>query len=69
MAITVQPVSPAGPATMAVWPSVRRLAPRRSSSMACWNLFSKMPSLMTLMPQAWVMTAITWACRSVGKPG
>ena len=54
------------------WPgraSMRMLAPMRTSSCACMKRFSKMVSVTSEMPCAWVISAMYCACRSVAKPG
>ena len=57
------------PRTMAVWPETLICAPIRMSSSTCIKRFSKMLSSTTLAPSAKHMSAISWACISVGKPG
>ena len=52
------PESREGPATMACRPSMRMFAPMRASSWACIKRFSKMFSLMKLMPLACVISAM-----------
>ena len=69
VAITGAGVNFSTPSTMAVWPSTRILAPMRCSSGTCIKRFSKIFSMMVLVPSARQQTAISCACISVGKPG
>ena len=68
-AMTGAPVSPATPRTTAVRPSREMRAPMRPSSGTCMKRFSKMVSLTTPVPLARHISAMIWACMSVGKPG
>ena len=54
---------------MAWRPSMAMSAPMRTISLACMKRFSKMVSVMTLVPLAWVASAMNCACMSVAKPG
>ena len=67
--MTVAPLRRVFPVTIARAPSMRMLAPIRMSSLACMNRFSKMSSVITEVPAAWVISAIYWACMSVANPG
>src|SRR5579883_1949694 len=68
-ASTAAALSGVFPRTMARRPSIRMFAPMRTSSRACMKRFSKMFSVMTEVPSAWVATTMYCACMSVGKPG
>src|SRR6202011_1737291 len=57
------------PRTVAVRPETVMLAPMRLSSPTCMKRFSKMFSVMEVVPSVWVARAMYWACMSVGKPG
>ena len=69
VAITWAPRRLLTPLTMAVSPCSWMSAPSRASSCTCMKRFSKMVSRITLVPSALVISAISCACRSVGKPG
>ena len=45
------------------------LAPIRANSGTCIKRFSKIVSVIIEAPSATAISAITWACRSVGNPG
>src|SRR5262249_21721391 len=69
VAITGAPLSALTPSMVAHSPSSWMWAPSRTSSCTCMKRFSKMVSVMREIPFARVINAISWACRSVGKPG
>ena len=54
---------------VAVSPSRLIRAPNRASSCTCMKRFSKIVSVMCELPLAQAISAISCACRSVGKPG
>ena len=69
VAITGAPVKCLTPSMVAVSPSRWMCAPSRTSSCTCMKRFSKMVSVMREVPPARVISAISCACKSVGKPG
>ena len=50
-------------------PSIWMRAPRRTSSFTCMKRFSKIVSVTLLAPCEMQLSAMNWACMSVGKPG
>ena len=68
-AITCAPDSCAGPRISAVFPEIRMSAPMRCSSSTCMKRFSNTVSTTLDVPLAWVISAMNWACMSVGNPG
>ena len=69
VAITGAPLSWSTPSIVAFSPSSWMCAPSRASSCTCMKRFSKMVSVMCEVPLARVISAMSCACRSVGKPG
>ena len=67
--MTLAPCSSFTPWMMAVGPSLRMRPPMRFSSPTWRKRSGKMRSVMTLMPSPRQSRAMSWACRSVGKPG
>ena len=57
------------PRTSAEAPCTVMLAPMRISSGTCMKRFSKIVSVIIEAPSAIAISAMTCACRSVGKPG
>ena len=57
------------PRQIAVLPSISPFAPIRLSSGMCIKRFSKMVSVMRLVPSAIAFNKVNCACISVGKPG
>ena len=69
VAMTGAPRSLAVPSMVAVSPSSAILAPNRASSCTCMKRFSKIVSVISEAPPAQAISAISCACKSVGKPG
>ena len=69
MAITGEPDSGVGPKTWARLPLTSITAPIRMSSGTCWKRFSNTVSRIVAVPSARVISAMSWAWRSVGNPG
>ena len=69
VAITVAPDRRGTPSITATLPSTWILAPRRTSSLTCMKRFSKIVSVTVAVPWAMQLSAMNWACMSVGKPG
>jgi len=57
------------PAMIALAPSFRMFAAILFISATCMNLSGNIFSVTMELPSAWARSAISWACRSVGKPG
>ena len=63
------PLSCGTPCTTAALPSRWMSAPSRCNSWACMKRFSNTVSVTTPVPLATQLSAVNWACMSVGKAG